>query len=279
MARTKKQPNEMTFLDHLEELRWLLVRSAIAVLVCATVTFFLSDYIFDEVIFGPIRPDFVTYRFFCDMSHALGAADVICVTDMDFILQNTELEGQINILIWICIVAGFIFAFPYILWELWKFISPALYEKERKNAKLFITVASGLFFLGVLFGYFLIVPLSVNFVATFSVSDAIKNEFNIESYIGMIKTSVIASGLYFELPIVIYFLSKLGLVTPQFLRKYRKWGIVIILIVAAIVTPPDVVSQITVAIPMLAIYELSIILSAAVQRNKLKEEKAQKLNG
>jgi sec-independent protein translocase protein TatC len=155
---------------------------------------------------------------------------------------------------------------------LWKFISPALYENEKKNAKLFIFIASFLFFLGVLFGYFVIVPMSVNFVATFSVSSVVKNEFNLDSYIGMIKTSVIASGLYFELPIIIYFLTKLGLVTPVFLRTYRKYAIVIVFIIAAIVTPPDVVSQITVAIPMLLIYELSIFLSAFVVRKEKKNE-------
>ena len=271
--RIKKNPDQMSFLDHLEDLRWLLVRSTIAILLMATAVFFVSDYVFDEILFGPIKPTFITYKFFCDLSHALGFADSICVTEMDFIIQNTAMEGQVNMLIWICVVAGFILAFPYILWELWKFISPALYEKERKNAKVFIFIASILFFLGVLFGYFVVVPMSVNFFATFHVSTLVKNEFNVDSYIGMIKTSVIASGLYFELPIVIYFLSKLGLVTPDFLRKYRKWGIVIILIVAAIVTPPDVVSQILVALPMMAIYELSIFLSAYVVKSKKLEEK------
>ncbi len=270
--KIKKNPDQMSFMDHLEDLRWLLVRCTIAILVMAAVTFLFSDYIFDEILFGPIKPDFVTYVFFCDLSHALGFADSICVTEMDFIIQNTQMEGQVNILIWICVVAGFILAFPYILWELWKFISPALYEKERKNAKLFIFIASILFFLGVLFGYFVVVPMSVNFFATFRVSELVKNEFNIDSYIGMIKTSVLAGGLYFELPIVIYFLSKLGLVTPDFLRKYRKWGIVIILIVAAIVTPPDVVSQVLVAIPMMIIYEISIFLSASVVKQKKLDE-------
>jgi sec-independent protein translocase protein TatC len=267
----KKNLSEMSFLDHLEELRWLLVRSTIAVLVMATVTFFFSDYIFDELIFGPTHANFITYRFFCDLSHQLGFADSICVTEMPFIIQNTEVEGQVNILIWTCITAGFILGFPYILWELWKFISPALYEKERKNAKLFIFVASILFFLGVLFGYYIVVPMSVNFFATFKVSSVVVNQFNIDSYIGMIKTSVLASGLFFELPIIIYFLTKLGLVTPQFLRKYWKYAVVIILIVAAIVTPPDVVSQVIVAIPMLLIYEASILISVLVHKKQLKE--------
>jgi sec-independent protein translocase protein TatC len=180
------------------------------------------------------------------------------------------MEGQVNILIWTCITAGFILGFPYILWELWKFISPALYDKEKKHAKLFIFIASILFFLGVLFGYFIIVPMSVNFFATFTISTVIKNEFNVDSYIGLIKTSVISCGLFFELPVIIYFLTKLGLVTADFLRKYRKYAVVIVLIVAAIVTPPDVVSQIIVSIPMLIIYEASILISAIVLKNKNK---------
>jgi sec-independent protein translocase protein TatC len=267
----KKNLNEMSFLDHLEELRWLLVRGSAAVLIMAVVTFFISDYIFDTIIFGPTKTDFVTYRFFCDLSHYVGFKDSICVESLPFIIQNTNMEGQVNILVWICVTAGFILAFPYILWLLWGFVSPALYEKEKKNAKIFIFIASILFFIGVLFGYFVVVPMSVNFFATFKVSEVVKNQFSLDSYISLIKTSVIASGLFFEMPIIIYFLTKLGLVTPQFLRKYWKYAVVIILIIAAIVTPPDVVSQLIVAIPMLLIYEVSILLSVLVHKKQLKE--------
>lgn len=270
----EKKIKEMSFLDHLEELRWVLVRSSAAVVIMAIITYFFADFIFEEIIFGPTKPSFITYRFFCDASHYLGFAESICITEMDFIIQNTEMEGQVNIFVWVCITAGFILAFPYILWQLWKFISPALYEKEKKHAKAFIFIASLLFFLGVLFGYFVIVPMSVNFLATFSISSVVKNQFNIDSYVSMVKTAVIASGLFFELPIIIYFLTKLGLVTPNFLRKYRKYAIVIVLIVAAIVTPPDVVSQVTVAVPMLIIYEASIFISAIVAKNKLKNEQS-----
>ncbi|PVX46652.1 Sec-independent protein translocase TatC [Flavobacterium sp. 103] len=267
----KKNLGEMSFLDHLEELRWLLVRSTTAVIIMACVTYFISDYLFDTIIFGPTRATFFTYRYFCELSHQLGFADSICITEMPFIIQNTEMEGQVNIFVWMCILAGFILSFPYILWEVWKFISPALYEKEKKNARVFIFTSSLLFFLGVLFGYYVVIPMSVNFVATFSVSDMVKNQFTLDSYIGMVKTSILASGLFFELPIIIYFLTKLGLVTPEFLRKYWKYAVVIILIVAAIVTPPDVVSQTIVAIPMLIIYEVSILISKIVTLNKKKE--------
>jgi sec-independent protein translocase protein TatC len=238
----------------------------------AAITFSISDYIFDTIIFGPTHPEFVTYKFFCDLSHRLGFADSICVTEMPFIIQNTDMEGQVNILIWTCITAGFILSFPYILWEFWKFISPALYEKEKKNARSFIVVSSLLFFIGVVFGYFVIIPMSVNFFATFKVSEVIVNQFNIDSYIGMIKTSVLATGLFFELPIIIYFLTKIGLVTPVFLRKYRKIAVIIVLIVSAIVTPPDVVSQIIVSVPMLLIFEASIIISAIVVKRQNNEQ-------
>ena len=267
----KKNLNEMSFLDHLEELRWLLVRSTVAVLIFATVTFFVSDYIFDVIIFGPTDANFITYRFFCDLSRQLGFAESICVTEMPFIIQNTNMEGQINVLIWTCITAGFILGFPFILWEVWKFISPALYDTEKKHAKIFIFSSSLLFFLGVLFGYYVIVPMSVNFFATFTISTVVKNQFSIDSYIGLVKTSVIFFFLFFELPIIIYFLTKLELVTPTFLRKYWRYAVIIILIVAAIVTPPDVVSQIIVTIPMLIIYELSILISKIVVRNQKKE--------
>lgn len=267
----QKNLGEMSFLDHLEELRWLLVRSTTAVIIMACVTYFISDFLFDTIIFGPTRPSFFTYRYLCELSHQLGFAESICITEMPFIIQNTEMEGQVNIFVWMCILAGFILSFPFILWEVWKFISPALYEKEKKNAIVFILSSSLLFFLGVIFGYFVVIPMSVNFVATFTVSDVVKNQFTLDSYIGMVKTSILASGLFFELPIIIYFLTKLGLVTPEFLRKYWKYAVVIILIVAAIVTPPDVVSQTIVAIPMLLIYEVSILISKIVSTNKIKE--------
>jgi sec-independent protein translocase protein TatC len=266
----KKTADEMSFLDHLEELRWVLVRITIAVVIMAIVVYFISDFLFDVVLFGPTRASFFTYTAFCDLSHYLGFADSICVTEMPFIIQNTEMEGQVNVFVWICLLMGFILSFPYVLWEIWRFISPALYKNEKKNAKVFIFMSSLLFFLGVLFGYYIVIPMSVNFVATFSVSDVVKNQFTLDSYMGMVKTSILASGLFFELPIIIYFLTKLGLVTPIFLRTYRKYAIVIVLIVAAIVTPPDVVSQIIVAIPMLLIFEVSVIIAAIVHKRKLK---------
>ena len=263
-----KAKKDMSFMEHLEELRWVLVRSTLAVIIMAIVVYFFEDFVFDTLIFGPTDPNFITYRLFCEASHYVGFAESICITELNFVIQNTVMEGQVNVFIWICITAGFILAFPYILLQFWNFIAPALYEKERKNVKVFIFVSSLLFFIGVLFGYFVLVPMTLNFLATFSISDVVKNEFNLESYISMIKTSVIVSGLFFELPVIIYFLTKLGIVTAGFLRKYRKYAIVIVLIIAAIVTPPDVVSQVTVAIPMLLVFEASVIIAALVEKRK-----------
>lgn len=261
----------MSFMDHLEDLRWLLIRSTIAIIVMACVAWHFDDFVFTTVIFGPKDPNFVTYEFFCKVARFFGE-EGSCATEFSFTIQSTEVGGQFDFYMWTCIWAGFIGAFPYILWEVWKFIRPALYDKERKSARSFILVSSLLFFTGVLFGYFIIIPLSVNFFGTFSASNIIENRFSIASYTSMIKTSALVSGLVFELPIIIYFLSRLGLVTPEFLRKYRKVSIIVILIIAAIVTPPDVSAQIIVSIPILVLYEVSILISAIVVKNKKKRD-------
>jgi len=269
----KKALKEMSFLDHLEELRWLLIRSTIAIVVIACACYFIDDFIFNTIIFGPKDPSFITYRFFCELTHFFNVDDTYaCAKEFKFIIQNTEVGGQFSIYLWMLITAGFIMGFPYILWEVWRFISPALYEKERKHAALFIIISSLLFFIGVLFGYFVVVPLSINFFGTFNASSAIVNQFTIESYVSMIKTSLLASGLVFEMPIIIYFLTKLGLIGPEFLRKYRRAAIVIILIVAAIVTPPDIPSQVVVSIPMLVLYEVSILIAVMVVKKQKQNE-------
>ncbi len=265
----EKELKEMSFLDHLEDLRWLLIRITIAILVASGLAYFIIDYVFEKIIFAPIHTNFITYRMFCELTHYLNTNDGgMCVDKMPFIIQSTELGGQFSIFLWTCITAGFIIGFPYILWEIWKFISPALYQKEKKSAFWFILSASILFFLGVLFGYFLILPLSVNFFGGFNVSKVIQNQFNIDNYIGMVKTSVISCGVMFELPVFIYFLTKFGLVTPIILRKYRRYAIVIILIISAILTPPDILSQVIVAIPMLFLYEISILIAVLVTKKE-----------
>ena len=266
MAEQKNNSKEMSFLSHLEELRWLLVRSAIFILGGGIVAFIFRDFIFNTIIFGPKNGDFPTYQFFCDIAKKFNFDGSFCNQEIPFELQNRTMDGQLSMIIWTCISAGFIIAVPFILWEIWKFISPALYQKEKKYAKTFITTSSFLFFLGVLFGYYLITPLSINFLANIQVSDMVKNQIDINSYISLVKTTSIACGLVFELPVIIYFLSVMGLVSPEFLREYRKYAIVLILIVSAIITPPDVVSQIIVSIPLLILYEISIYISKFVRK-------------
>ncbi len=271
----KKESKEMSFMDHLEDLRWLLVRSTLVIIAVACACYFIDDFIFDTIIFGPKDPSFITYRFFCEVTHYFGVdGTYACAQEFNFKIQNQEVSGQFSMYLWTLMTAGFILSFPYVLWEVWKFISPALYEKERKMAGSFIIVSSLLFFIGVLFGYYIIAPLSINFFATFNVSKQVLNIFTIDSYISMIKMSIIASGLVFEMPIIIYFLAKVGLVTPEFLRKYRKVAIIIILILAAIVTPPDIPSQVIVSIPILILYEVSIFIAAVVVKKAKANEQS-----
>lgn len=276
MTKKKAAPEkEMSFLDHLEELRWHLVRSTLAVLILAVLAFIFKRFIFDTLIFGPTRPDFATYAIFCDISRSLGM-DAFCFQEMPFKIQSRTMAGQFSAHMWTSIYAGIIVAFPYILYEFWKFISPGLKDNERKSSRGFIFIASILFFLGVLFGYYLITPLSINFLGNYRVSDEVINQFDLDSYISLVRTSVLACGIVFELPILMYILTKIGLVTPEILRKYRKFALIIVLVLSAIITPPDIVSQIIVAIPILVLYEVSIYISKVVIRNKEREEKKQK---
>ena len=272
MTATKdKNPHEMSFLDHLEVLRWHLIRSTIAIVLIAIVAFVFRQFLFEVIIFGPTYPDFISYEVLCNISNVFGV-EKGCINegDLDFIVQSRKVAGQFNAAIWTSITAGLVVGFPYILYEFWKFISPGLYENERKNSRGFIVIASFLFFTGALFGYFVIAPLSVNFLATFKIADMVQNEFDIDSYIGLVRASVLAAGFIFELPIVMYFLTKIGLVTPQFLRTYRKYALVIVLILAAVITPPDISTQVIVAVPILILYEISIWISHFVVK---KEEK------
>ncbi|NER09039.1 Sec-independent protein translocase TatC [Muriicola jejuensis] len=273
MAKQKKDPNEMSFLDHLEELRWHLIRSTLAVVIVGFVAFLMKDFIFDTVIFGPKKPDFPTYALFCKLSKMLGFSEAFCSNEPLFRIQSRVMAGQFSAHIWTSIWAGFIIAFPYVLYEMWRFISPGLYEKERRNSRGFIFVASMLFFLGVLFGYYVVAPLSINFLGSYTVSPEVYNDIDLSSYISTVRAAVIACGLIFELPIVIFFLTKAGLVTPEILKKYRKVALVIVLIISAIITPPDVASQIIVAIPVLILYQLSIYISAYVLKREAKQAK------
>ncbi|WP_242206325.1 twin-arginine translocase subunit TatC [Aestuariivivens insulae] len=272
MAKQKKNINEMSFLDHLEDLRWHLIRIVVAVVSVATLAFIFSRFIFDDIIFAPKDMSFPTYKMLCKAATYINVNTTFCAEEIPMIIQNRTMAGQFSADIWTAILAGFIISFPYVIYQLWKFVSPGLHENERKHSRGFIIISSLLFFIGVLFGYYVITPLSINFLANYSVSTVVDNQIDISSYIALVRSSALASGLIFELPIIIYFLTKIGLVTPEVLRKYRKYALVIVLILSAVITPPDIASQVIVAIPILILYQVSIYISKVVVRNQSKKE-------
>ncbi|ULC60594.1 twin-arginine translocase subunit TatC [Flaviramulus sp. BrNp1-15] len=269
----KKDINEMSFLDHLEDLRWHLIRICIAVILVATLAFIFSRFVFNEIIFAPLEMSFPTYSFLCETAKFIGVDTTFCAEKMPMIIQNRTMAGQFSADIWTAILGGFIISFPYVIYQLWKFISPGLHDNERRHSRGFIIISSLLFFIGVLFGYYIVTPLSLNFLANYSISEIVDNQIDISSYIALVRSSALASGLIFELPIIIYFLTKIGLVTPEILRKYRKYALVIVLILSAIITPPDIASQVIVAIPILILYQISIYISKIVVRNQKRKEK------
>jgi len=264
---------EMTFLQHLEELRWHLIRAFIAVVAGAIVAFVFKDIIFDHIILAPNNPDFITNRLLCQLAEIVNAP-ALCINQNPIELISIKMAGQFTTHINISLVAGLILAFPYVFWEFWSFFKPALYEKEARYARGAVFSASLLFLLGILFGFFVITPLSINFLGSYRVSDLVQNQINIASYIGSVTSVALAAGVTFELPIVAYFLTRIGVITPEFMRKYRKHSIVVILILAAIITPPDVFSQILVSLPLLLLYEVSIFIAARVVKNRAIDDAA-----
>ncbi len=269
----KNTSGEMSFLQHLEELRWHIIKSVVAIIVFAILAFIFKNIIFDDILIAPKEPGFFTNRAFAVFAEKMNTPS-LKINDKPFQLISINMSGQFSTHIWISIISGFILAFPYVIYQFWSFLSPALYEKERRYTKYAIFAISALFFMGILFGYYLIVPLSIHFLGSYQVSASVINTINLPSYFSTIASVTLASGLVFELPVVIFFLSKIGIVTPEFLRKYRKHAIIVILIVAAIITPPDMFSQILVTIPLVVLYEVSIFISAAIQRSKEKEAAA-----
>lgn len=265
-----KEEREMTFLEHLEELRWHIIRSVLSIVVFAVAAFFFKDIIFDSIILAPRNPEFFTNRILCNLGDLVNIK-ALCINDTPFDLINIKMAGQFTTHITISIIAGMVVAFPYIFWEFWRFLSPALHDNEQGHARGAVFYSSILFVTGVLFGYFIIVPLSIHFLSSYSVSSEVANQIYLRSYIGTITSISLAGGLIFELPIVIYFLSRIGLVTPVFLRKYRRHSIVVILIAAAIITPPDIFSQVLVSLPLLVLYEIGIFISGRVERRRKRE--------
>lgn len=269
MARPSK---ELTFLEHLEALRWTLVRSSVAIAVGMVVTFLFKDLVFDALILAPQRADFITYRAFCRIALAFGLDRSFCTESTGFTLMNTTMGGQFMVHIMVSFVVGFIAAFPYVLWELWRFIRPGLAAAEQRAVRGVVFFASILFLFGVTFGYYVLAPMSIQFLGTYTVSATVPNLVDLNSYIGTITSLTLWTGLLFELPMVVYFLARTGLIGPAFLKTYRRHAYVAILVIATVITPPDVTSQLIVSVPLIGLYELSILLAARTQRAEARAE-------
>lgn len=274
MAKKIEEQAEMSFLGHLEELRWHLVRGASAIFILAIVFFVFSEEVYDNFLLAHIQPDFITYQLFCDFFNLFGMDSAYCnVSFADKKLQSIEVTSQLMNSIWSSLILGIILAFPYLLWEIWRFVAPGLTDKEVGKSRGFIFTASLLFFIGVLFSFYVIAPISVHFLYNYQISESIVNSFTLQSHIGLITNMLLGVSVLFELPVLIYFLTKIGLITPEFLKKYRKHALVVVLILAAIITPPDIASQVIVAIPILVLYEIGIKVSKRVIKKQQKEAK------
>lgn len=261
----------MTFLEHLEELRWHLVRSVASIFVFAIIAFCSKTFIFHHLILGPSRPDFWTYQMLCKLG-SLVNSNALCIEELPFIIQSRQMTGQFMMHITTSFVIGLICAFPYAFWEMWRFLKPALYDNEKnisRGATFFVSV---LFITGVIFGYYIISPLSINFLANYQVDPSIVNEFDIISYVSTVSMLVLACGLMFQLPVIVYFLTLAGFITPELMKAYRKHSFMAILVISAIITPPDVFSQLLIAFPLFFLYQWSILISKMVVRRKRKNE-------
>lgn len=263
------EEKEMSFLDHLEELRWHLIRAVIAILLFSIAAFVSVDFVFNTIVFGPAKTDFWTFQKLCQLGDLIGSK-AICIDTLDFKIQSRQMTGQFTMHITSSFALGIIAAFPYVFWEFWRFISPGLRMTERSISRGAVFSVTVLFTTGVLFGYFIMSPLAVSFLAGYQVSELVNNEFDITSYVSTLTTLVLGSGLLFQLPIVVYFLSKIGIVTPELMRNYRKHAIVVILILGAVFTPPDPLSQVLIAFPLFGLYQFSIFISARVHKRAAK---------
>ena len=267
VAKLPKNSEEMSFLEHLEELRWHLVRASVAIIVGAVFVFINVRFIMDNILFAPKYPAFVTNRAFAWIAQKFNSPD-LALNTQPFEIINIDMAGQFTTHLNLAMVGGIIIAIPYIFWEFWRFIKPALYEKERRHATGAVFYSSFLFLTGICFGYFMIVPLSTHFFGSYRVSSEIVNQINLTSYVSTVSSIVLGSGIVFELPIVIYFLSKVGLITSGFLKSYRRHAYIILLLLAAIITPPDVFSMLLVSGPLLLLYELGVFLSKRIEKKR-----------
>lgn len=260
-----QQEKEMSFLDHLEELRWHLVRSVVAILVVATVVFLAKDFVFNTVIFGPKSENFFFYQGICSFSDLIGMGESLCMKPPEFAIIAVEFGERFIVHLKVSAILGFVVAFPYIFYQFWSFIAPGLYEEERQAARGVVFICSALFMLGVLFGYFIISPFAVSFLAGYEIQD-VASTTTLSSFVGYMTMFTLPTGMVFELPVVVYFLAKVGLITADFMRTYRRHAFIVILILAALITPPDVVTQFLIGFPLYILYEISIIIAGRVEK-------------
>lgn len=280
MAVTNKLPGKrrdqadpeakMNFLEHIEVLRWHLLRSLVAIILGAIVAFINIDFIFDRIILGPASDDFIAYEWFCKLGQLIHV-DVLCMDSVQIEFQNTQLSGQFMLSFSVAFMVGFILAFPYVFWELWRFLRPALKQRELKYARGIVFWGTLLFLTGVLFAYFIIAPFTINFFGNYQLSPQFHNIITISNYYSTLSDLIIGMGIVFELPVLVYFLSKIGLLTPRLMREKRRYAIMIIVILAAVITPPDWFSIFLVAIPLVVLYELAIQVSGRINRAREKE--------
>lgn len=261
------EESEMSFLDHLEELRWHIIRALIAIMVFSVAAFALKGFFIDTLILGPSQTDFWTYKKLCEFA-ALLETPALCVDSLPFELISRKLGGQFMTHITVSFAAGLIFGFPYLFWELWRFIRPGLHLNERKASRGATFSVTLLFTLGILFGYFIIAPISIRFFATYEVSATLENRFDLNSYVSSVTMIVFGSGLLFQLPVIVYFLSKAGIITSGLMKRYRRHAIVVILILGAMITPPDPFSQILIAMPLMLLYQLSIYIAKRIEKRQ-----------
>ncbi len=272
LEEKKKGGKEMSFFDHLEELRWHIIRSLAAILVFAVGLFFLKDIVFNTVIFGPRNPNFITYRAVCGFSNFIGLGDNLCFYPKGFELITPDMGELFITHMKVSALLGFVLAFPYIFWEIWRFVKPGLYDKEQRVTKYAVAICSSLFVTGVLFGYFIISPFAVSFLTGYQLP-GVEATPALESYISYLVMFTLPTGLVFEMPVAAYVLTKIGLISSNFLREYRRHSIVAIFIIAGVITPPDAFSQILVAVPLLGLYQISIIVAKKVEKQQALEEK------
>jgi sec-independent protein translocase protein TatC len=270
-GRSVSEQAEMSFIDHLEELRWHVIRAVLAILAGAIIVFFYIDFVVDKVLMGPVHKDFVTYKWLCDLGTKLGIQD-LCLQDFTVKFMSNAMTEQFLMTFTIAFTGGFIIAFPYVFWEIWKFVRPALSDKEKSGTRGAIAWVSILFFMGVAFGYYVLTPFMVNFYSNYSLSSLIEFRPTISDYFENLIYLTVGIGLLFQLPVVVMLLTRVGILTPQTLRNIRKYAFVVILIMAAIITPStDPFSLMLVTAPLYLLYEFSITLSMRIYKRQMKE--------